>query len=61
MIANIGGQEYRFALGIVSGDVADDTGEALDGMRSLDIAFCWTEEGFGRHGVSLSLLLLLLF
>lgn len=52
VITNIGGQEDGFALDIVSGNVTDDTGEAVDGMWSLDVALCWTGEGFGRHGVS---------
>lgn len=38
VITNVRGQKHRSARGIVSGDVTDDPGKALDGMCGLDIA-----------------------
>lgn len=53
MITNVGGQEHRFAFGIVSGDVTDDAGEALNGVRSLNVSLSWIVHVFGRHDVLL--------
>lgn len=50
VITNVGRQEHGFSLGVVPGDVTDDTREALNGMRSLDVALGWVVQVFGRHG-----------
>lgn len=43
------GQEYRFALGVASGNVTDDTGKNFQCMRGEDVAAAQTMGVKGCH------------
>lgn len=49
VVAHVCGEEYSSAMGIMGGDVSDDSRKPLNGMGSLDVALGWIVHVFGGH------------
>jgi hypothetical protein len=50
----VSGEEHSLALGVVAGDVTDDTGKAMHGMRALDVTSSGVGAVLERHDCSFS-------